>query len=67
MTCVWVSLMFLSVLTFFVRELTFLKLVWFLFWMLIRKASLRNERGLIKQSDVLLEIVGGTGIIMYTG
>ena len=59
-TCVWVSLMFLLGLTFFVRVLTFLKLVWLLFWMLIRKVSFVMNVGLSKRLDVLPEIVMGT-------
>ena len=59
-TYVWVSLMFLLGLTFFVRVLTFLKLVWLLFWMRIRKVSFVMNVDLSKQSDVLLEIAKGT-------
>ena len=59
-TCVWVSLMFLLGLTFSVRGLTFLRLVWLLFWMLIRKVSFVMNVGLSKRLDVLPEIVKGT-------
>ena len=59
-TYVWVSLMFLLVLTFFVKGLTFLKLVWLLFWMRIRKVSFVMNVGSSKQSGVLPEIVKGT-------
>ena len=59
-TYVWVSLMFLSGLIFSVKGLTFLKLVWLLFWMLIRKAFFVMNVGLSKRLDVLPEIAKGT-------
>ena len=59
-TYVWVSLMFLLGLTFFVKGLTFLKLVWLLFWMLIRKVSFVTNVDLSKRLDVLPETAKGT-------
>ena len=59
-TYVWVSLMFLLGLTFFVRGLMFPRLVWLLFWMLIRKAFFVMNVGLSKRLDVLPEIAKGT-------